>query len=468
MFLLGRRERPALGTLGNRNRLYNAYVVCVSPDNPPWTSISQRRVLGYAWFLDVGSGKDVICSGEIGMTDCTGPKGFSTQAVHAAEARRKPYHALVDPVVQTSTFAFDNMADVCNYQEARAQGVVTDRFDYGRYGNPTVAAAEARLAALEHAESAIQLASGMAAITHTFLNLLPFGKHVVMTDDCYRHTRQFCEQFLKRYQVAVTVIPFGDYEALEAAIRPETRILFSEMPSNPYLRILDVERFAAIGHRRGVLTVIDSTFSTPINFRPLDWGIDLVIHSATKYLGGHNDLLAGFIAGRRELVDPLREAIGMLGGISDPNTAYLLLRGMKTLGVRVQQQNRTAQQVAEFLASHPAVEQVWYPGLTSHPEHDLAVRQIHGFGGVVSFTVRGDLAATFRFIDGLQIPYIAPSLGGAESLVLHVATMAYHDCSREERLQLGIPDNLVRFAIGLEDTEDLIADLDRALGLTSP
>jgi cystathionine gamma-synthase len=400
------------------------------------------------------------------MTDCSSSstsQGTSTRAVHAGEIRRKPRHSLIDPIFQTSTYTFDNMAEACQFQEAHAKGHVADRFEYGRYGNPTVAAAEERLAALEKAESAIQVASGMAAITYTFLSILRSGRHIIMTDDSYRRTRQFCEEHLKRFNIACTVVPLGDYDALEAAIRPETRILFSETPSNPFLRILDLERFAEIGQRRGVLTVIDATLATPINLRPLEWGIDLVIHSATKYLGGHNDLLAGFIAGSKRLIDPLREAIGIFGGISDPNTAYLLLRGMKTLSVRVAQQNRTAQRVAEFLAQHPAIEQVYYPGLASHPGHDLAARQMTGFGGLLSFAVKGDRAATFRVIDALRIPYISPSLGGTESLVLHLASMAYYDCTPEQRAQLGMHDNLVRLAIGLEDAADLIADLDQAL-----
>jgi cystathionine gamma-synthase len=405
--------------------------------------------------ISSGGGKRII--------DCPTPKGLSTRAVHAAEARRKPHRAQVDPLIQTSTYTFDSMADVCAYQEAHTHGHVADRYEYGRYGNPTIAAAEARLAALEHADGAILVASGMAALTYTFFELLPAGRHIVMTDDSYRRTRQFCEEYLKRYRVEFTVVPLGDYDALEAAIRPETRVLFSETPSNPYLRILDVERFAEIGKRRGVLTVIDSTFSTPINLCALDYGIDLITHSATKYLGGHNDLLAGFIAGRSKLIDSLRDAIGILGGISDPNTAYLLLRGMKTLSVRVEKQNRNAQQIAEFLAGHPGIEQVWYPGLKTHPGHEIAARQMKGFGGVVSFTVRGDLDATFRFMDALKLAYISPSLGGVESLVLHVAKMAYYDVEPAARLNLGIPDNLVRLAVGIEDAQDLIADLDQAL-----
>lgn len=389
--------------------------------------------------------------------------GHFTQAVHSGEVRWKPYHALIEPIFQTSTYTFEKMAEVVEYEESHKQGHPIDRFEYGRYGNPTVAAAEARLAALEHAEDAIQVASGMAAITYTLLHLLPSGSHVVMTDDSYRRTRQFCETYLARYNVGCTVVSLGDYAALEAAIRPETRVIFSEAPSNPYLHILDLERFAAIGKQHAVVTVIDSTLATPINTRPLDWEIDLVVHSATKYLGGHNDLLAGFIAGRKALVKPLRESIGILGGISDPNTAYLLLRGMKTLAVRVEQQNRTAQQVAEFLAGHPGVEAVYYPGLASHSGHALAKQQMKGFGGLLSLKIRGDLQAAYHFIDALKLFYISPSLGGTESLVIHLATQAYYDCTPAERLQLGIPDNLVRLAIGLEDAQDLIADLKQAL-----
>lgn len=389
--------------------------------------------------------------------------GASTQAVHAGAPRWKPYHALIDPVFQTSTYTFEKMAEVVEYEESHQQGRPIDRFEYGRYGNPTVAAAEARLAALEDAESAIQLASGMAAITYALLHLLPTGSHVVITDDSYRRTRQFCETYLQRFQVNCTVVPLEDYAALEAAIRPETRVLFSEAPSNPYLRVLDLQRFAEIGRRHGAITVVDSTLATPINTRPLAWGVDLVVHSATKYLGGHNDLLAGFIAGREELVKPLREAIGILGGISDPNTAYLLLRGMKTLALRVERQNRTAQQVAEYLAGHPLIEQVYYPGLPDHPGHALAARQMLGFGGLLSLKLRGDLQAAFRMIDALKLFYISPSLGGSESLVIHLATQAYYDCTPEQRREAGMPDNLIRLAIGLEDADDLIADLDQAL-----
>ncbi len=388
---------------------------------------------------------------------------FSTRSVHALENRQKVHRSLVEPIFHTSTYTFDNMADVVSYQEAHQWGLPTGRYEYGRYGNPTTTAAEERLAALEGAETAILVASGMAALTYTFLKHLPSGSHIVMTDDSYRRTVQFCEEHLKPYNVGVSVVPLGDFDALEAAIRPETKLLFSETPSNPFLRILDVERFAEIGRRRKVTTVIDATFSTPINLNPLALGIDIVIHSATKYLGGHNDLLAGFITGRKEMINPIRDYIGILGGISDPNTAFLLLRGMKTLALRVSQQNRNGQAVAEFLASHPRVERAFYPGLKNHPGHEVAVQQMRGFGGVVSLLVKGDQQATFRFLDALRLIYISPSLGGVESLALHPASMAYPDCTPAVRQRLGMTDNLVRLALGVEDPGDLIADLEQAL-----
>lgn len=390
-------------------------------------------------------------------------QGPSTRAVHGGEKRKKPYHSLIEPIVQTSTYTFENSSDVCEYMEAHSKGTAGDRIEYGRYGNPTVAAAEARLAELEGTEAAILFASGMAAITNVLLVLLSSGDHIIMTDDCYRRTRQFCQEILKRFQIDCTVVPMGDYTALEAAIQPRTRLLISETPTNPYLRVLDVERFAGIARRHGVISLVDSTFATPLNLRPIEWGVDLVVHSATKYLAGHNDLLAGVVAGRTELVNTLREVTGVLGSTPDPHNAYLLIRGLKTLSLRVAHQNRTGREIAEFLEKHPAVETVWYPGLASHPDHEVAVRQMTGFGGVVSFTIRGDLQTTSQFIDRLQIPYISPSLGGTESLVIQPALMSYYDVSPEERRRLGIRDNLVRLALGLEDSSDLIADLGQAL-----
>jgi cystathionine gamma-synthase len=392
--------------------------------------------------------------------------GFSTRSVHAGETRAKPHHALTTPIAQTSTFTFANTSDLVDFMEARMWGDETERTEYGRYGNPTVAAVERKLADLDSGEAALLFSSGMAAVTTTLLTLLSAGSHVLMTDDCYRRTRQFITQFLNRYGVEATQVPVGDYEALEAAIRPNTRVILSESPTNPYLRVVDVPRLVAIAHRHGLKTIIDSTFATPINQRPLEFGVDFVIHSATKYLGGHNDLLAGVVIGTEYMIAGLRETQGMVGAICDPNTAYLLLRGLKTLDLRVARQNDTGLKVARFLERHPVVRRVYYPGLPSHPDHTIACEQMSGFGGVVSFELNADLETTGRFVDALQIPYIGPSLGGVESLVGQVALVSYYELSSEERAEIGISDTLVRYAVGIENVDDLVADLTQALDQT--
>jgi len=388
--------------------------------------------------------------------------GDSTRAVHGGR-QENPYHAVTEPIVQTATYAFANSAEV----RASKRGELTGRIEYGRYGNPTVRAAETRLAALEGAEDAILYASGMAAITGVILSLLSSGDHLILTDDGYRRTREFSLKFLKRMGIHCTIVPMNDFDALEAAIRPETRLIVSESPTNPYLRVLDLARLTEIAHRHHLLTMIDSTFASPLNIRPLDWGVDLVVHSASKYLAGHNDLLSGVVAGKKDLLDPLREQLGVLGGISDPHNANLLLRGVKTLGLRIRHQNQSGMRVARFLESHPQVAQVWYPGLASHADHELATAQMSGFGGVISFTLHGDLNSTARFIDSLQLAQIATSLGGTETLVIQPALMTYYEYTSAERAAIGISDSLVRLSLGIEDSEDILLDLAQALdGMT--
>ncbi len=393
------------------------------------------------------------------------PPGPNTLSVHGGDTRARAHQAIPMPIIQTATYAFADTADLVNFMQQRSLGVnIEGREDYGRYGNPTVQSVERKVAALEHADDAVLFSSGMAAITTLLLASLPTGGHLVMTDDCYRRTRQFCLVFLKRLGIETTVVPMGDYAGLEAAIQPrKTRFVISESPTNPYLRCVDLERLAEIANRHRVQTIIDSTFGTPLNQRPLQYGIDYVVHSATKYLGGHHDLLAGVVVGSKGRVAALRDARGVLGGIVDPQNAYLLERGLKTLGLRVRQQNETALAVARHLEAHPRIERVWYPGLASHPDHEVARKQMSGYGGVVSFEVRGALEDASRFVDAMEIPYIAPSLGGVDSLIEQPALMSYFEKTTEERLELGIKDNLVRFAIGVEDAADIIADLDQAL-----
>lgn len=393
--------------------------------------------------------------------------GSGTHAVHGGVLREKAFGALNTPIVQTATYTFSSTQELINFMQAKTWGNGEHREEYGRYGNPTVSAVEAKLAALDKGADAVLYSSGMSAITSVLLSVLPAGAHIIMTDDCYRRTRQFAQTWLSRLGIETSVVPMGDYDALEAAIIPKkTRFIISESPTNPYLRVADLTQIVDIAKRYKVRTMIDSTFATPVNLRPLEYGIDFVVHSATKYLGGHNDVLAGVVVGSDAArMKALRDARGVLGGVLDPHAAYLLERGVRTLGVRVRQQNQNAQAVAEFLEQHPKIERVWYAGLASHPDHAVAVSQMSGFGGVVSFEVQGDLMTTAKFIDALQIPYIAPSLGGVESLIEQPAIMSYYEKTTEERLAVGIKDNLVRFAVGIEDTLDLLEDLEQALSV---
>lgn len=386
---------------------------------------------------------------------------FSTQAVHAGEPKRKPYGALTTPIICTSTYTFAHTAEILDMMRCKAAGETGIRDEYGRYSNPTQSVTEDKLAALEGGEQALLFASGMAAITTTLLTLLSSGDHVVMGFDCYHRTREFALTFLKRWGIETTLVPVGQPEAFATAIRPTTRLLFAETPTNPYLRILDLRRFVQVARQRGLITVVDSTFATPINLRPLEYGVDLVIHSATKYLGGHNDLLAGVVIGPRKLLAEIEYVRGVMGTISNPHDAYGLIRGLKTLALRVWRQNENGQRVAEFLEKHPAIRRVHYPGLDSHPDHELAADQMSGFGGVVSFEVRGDFEKTARFIDRLRLPYIGPTLGGVESIIEQPAALFSLD--REKREAAGFRDNLVRYALGIEDAEDIIADLEQAL-----
>jgi cystathionine gamma-synthase len=378
--------------------------------------------------------------------------------VHSGERDRRLSDAITVPIYQTSTYTFDDSAQVRAFQEGRAT-----RDEYGRYGNPTWRAVESKLAELESGDDAVLFASGMCAATTLFLAMLPQGSHLVVTSDCYRRTRQFIRQYLTKLGVETTVIEPADTQKLADALRPETKLFFTESPTNPYLRVIDVAEAARVCHARGVRVVIDSTFASPVNHRALADGADVVIHSATKYLGGHNDLLAGAAVGPADEIKVLRDAVGVLGGVLDAHAAWLLLRGLKTLGLRMARHNENGSRVAAWLEAHPKVRRVWYPGLTSHPDHRVAARTMRGFGGVVTFELDADFDATQRFLDAVRIPYIGPSLGGVESLIEMPATMSYWDLSRDERYALGITDSLVRLSLGIEDTDDLIADLEQAI-----
>lgn len=385
-------------------------------------------------------------------------RGPSTRSVHGGEREHRTSEAVTTPIYQTSTFWFRDSEELRAYQEGRLQ-----REEYGRYGNPTWKAVERKLCELEGAEEAVLFASGMCAATTLFLALLPRGSHLVVTSDCYRRTRQFIRDYLSKLGVEATVIDPADNRQLAAALRDETALFFTESPTNPYLRVTDVPEAVRVCHARGVRVVIDATFASPICYRPLAEGADFVLHSATKYLGGHNDLLAGVICGSAEQVAPVRQAVGVLGGVLDAHAAWLLLRGLKTLALRMERHNANALRIAAWLEQQPKVRRVWYPGLASHPDHATAIGCMRGFGGVVTFELDTDLEGAIRFTDACRIPYIAPSLGGVESLVEMPVLMSYWDIERAERLKMGITDSLIRLSCGIEDPEDLLADFERAL-----
>lgn len=381
-----------------------------------------------------------------------------TRSVHAGEEKFKYADSITVPIVQTSSFVFRDMEDVRAYTSKEKY-----RYEYGRYGNPTQKAAENKLMALEGADDCLLFDSGMSAIITTLLAMLSQGDHMVITDDSYKATLMYVMHELPRYGMEYTIVPFGDYAAMEKAIKPNTRLVFSESPTNPYLNVADLVKMKEIKERTKVTMIIDSTFATPFNQRPLEWGIDLVIHSATKYLAGHNDILAGALLGSPSRVNKVRDYQKAAGGIIDPHCCYLLLRGLKTFALRVDHQNRSGQFMANSLEGNPLIKRVYYPGLKSHRHHEIAKAQMTGFGGVVSMKINSDMAGVGRFLDALEFCRIAPSLGGVETLITHPASVSYYNVPKDERESLGITDDLVRLALGIEAPEDILADIEQAL-----
>jgi len=388
--------------------------------------------------------------------------GSSTASVQAGERHGRPNTSdtITTPIAMTSSYWFKDTQQVIDFNEGRHQS-----FEYGRYGNPTVAAAEAKLAVLDGGEACLLSASGMSSCTTMLMTLLQPGDRLVTTTDCYRRTRQFIQGFLPKMNITCTVIEPQDLQGLKSAIDGgDVKIYFSETPTNPYLRCVDISSVVKLCRQKNVIVAIDTTFATPINLRPIDFGVDLVLSSATKYLGGHNDIIAGSLVGKKELIDKIRAFHGVVGGIFDPHSAYLLIRGLKTLHIRVKQSNATALKIAQLLEDHPKIEKVVYPGLPSHPDHAVALKHFKaGFGGVVSFIVKGGLKEAAAVVDGVKIPYIAPSLGGVESLIEQPTVMSYWNVTPEDRAKIGIEDGLIRFSAGIEDTDDIIEDLMQSL-----
>jgi cystathionine beta-lyase/cystathionine gamma-synthase len=378
-----------------------------------------------------------------------------TEAVRGGTDLDKKNGPLATPIYQTSTFEVTD-----NEQQVRATD--TDMF-YTRYGNPTHTVVESAIARLEGADAALLFASGMGAITTSILALLKSGDHVVAQRDIYGGAAKFFTQWLPKLGIETTLVDTVEYEQHEHAIRPNTKILYLESPTNPTVRIVDLHKTAALAKKHGLISMIDSTFATPINQRPVEFGIDLIMHSGTKYFGGHSDLISGIVAGRQDLIDRIRHTRTTLGGVMDPHAAWLLLRGIKTLAVRVQRQNESALRIAQFLAQHSKVGRVHYPFLEGHPQRAVAMEQMSGGGGMLSFEVEGTGEDAKRMTEALRLFTLAPSLGGVDSLVSIPVLTSHAMISPDQRQKMGVTEQLVRLSVGIENADDLIADLEHAL-----
>lgn len=389
--------------------------------------------------------------------------GPGTRAVWAGEDEYLVAGATQVPVVHSVSFGYDDLDTWTDVAQGRRPGHI-----YGRNTNPTVAAFEEKVRALEGGEAATSFATGMAAISSTLFTLLSPGDRVVSIKDTYGGTNKIFLEFLPRFGIDVRLCDTTDVDAIEAAVAGGCGVLYLETPTNPTLKVVDIAHLSAVAHEVGAVTVVDNTFATPINQSPLALGADLVVHSATKFLGGHADALGGVICGRADLVRAIYHFREINGATLDPTAAYLLLRGMKTLHLRVRQQNASALRIARFLEKHPMVESVFYPGLESSPGHAIARRQMWGYGGVLSFAPRGGFAAVRALLPRLRYAHRAANLGAVETVVGPPSTTSHVESTAEERAAMGIPESLIRYSVGIEETEDLLGDLDQALaGLPS-
>ena len=386
-------------------------------------------------------------------------RSINTAAVHAGERSCPETGAVDTPIYQSTTFSFEDAEAGAALFSHQKEGYV-----YTRYGNPTIKALQDKIAALEKAESVLATASGMSAVSTGILALVKSGDHIVSARSIYSATFDLFSQKLPDWGIGVTFLDSTKPEDFLGAVRPNTRLVYIETPSNPALKILDIAALASAIHSTKALLVCDNTFATPYNTCPLDLGVDLVIHSATKYLGGHGDAMGGAIVGSRELLNRISvEYHRDLGGVISPFNAWLVLRGLRTFALRMERHNSNAQQIAQFLSDHPKVEIVCYPGLANHPGHEVAKRQMRGFGGMMSFIVRGGVESGKHVLNHVQLCTLAVSLGDTRTLISHPASTTHKVVPREKRLEIGIDDGLIRLSVGIEDVEDLIEDLDQAL-----
>lgn len=391
------------------------------------------------------------------MSDNYKPK-LGTQAVWAGEEEYLLKGSTQVPVVHSVSFGYRDMDEWLDVASGRKSGYI-----YSRNANPTAHVFEEKVRSLEGAEAATSFSSGMAAISNTLYTFLSPGDRIVSVKDSYGGTSKLFIEFFPRFKIDAVLCDTTDHEAIESAIAKGCKVVYLESPTNPTLKIIDLARVAEAAKKAGAIVVVDNTFATPINQNPLELGADLVIHSATKFLGGHADALGGVVCGPSHLVKQIYHYREINGTALHPMAAYFLLRGMKTLHLRVRQQNESALKIAQFLESHPAVEGVFYPGLASHENHDIAKKQMRGFGGVLSFSLKGGFDAVRTFLPRLRYANLAANLGAVETLAGTPATTSHVECTEEERALLGIPEGLIRYSVGVEDTEDLIADLEQAL-----
>ena len=380
-----------------------------------------------------------------------------TAAVHGAADLQKKNGPVSTPIYQSSTFQV-----VDNVEQQRLHETVSDWY-YTRWGNPTNTVAEQTLAELEGTEAARTFASGMGAITSTIMALLKAGDHIVAQRDVYGGVTKFLSQWLPKMGIETTFVDTTEYDQHARAVRPNTKLLYLESPTNPALRVVDLKNVVALARRHKLITMLDSTFGTPINQHPAEYGIDLVMHSGTKYLSGHADLTCGVVAGRRELIERIHDTRTTLGNCMDPHASWMLIRGLKTLAVRVARQNENTLRIAEFLAQHAKVRRVHYPFLKSHPQHAIAREQMRGGGGVVTFEVEGTGQDACRVSEAMRLFTLATSLGGVESLVSIPVLTSHAMIEPEQRKKMGVTEQMIRLSVGIESADDLIADLEHAL-----
>lgn len=381
-----------------------------------------------------------------------------TKGVHAGEPLRHGVGAAVTTeIVRSSAFTFSSSNEMRKWAEGKSKAYI-----YSRYGNPTLTVAERKIASLEGAEEAIVTSSGMAAISHSLISVLQQGDELISSAQLYGGTYRLMRDVFPRFGITVRQVP-SSLVGIEKLVTPKTKCLYVETPTNPTLQLVDLRKAIAFAKKHKLVSLVDNTFATPILQNPLSLGYDIVIHSVTKGLAGHSDLLGGVAAGSHKFIEPVRQMVIYLGGCMDPEVAFLLIRGVKTLGVRVERQCQTALRVAKYLQSHPKVESVHYPGLKSHPDHLLAKRQMRGFGSMLAFDLKGGLPAARKFCDRVKLFLLAASLGGVESLVLLPMYSSHYRMSHAELLRAGVKPGSVRVSIGLEDPKDLIEDLQQAL-----